>query len=87
MTRKEELIAGLIEVRTQILDAVSDLPPDKQDEVFLGSWSIKDLLAHLLGWDYANIDAVEDIRAGKPPRVFEHWNPDWAKYNAELVKI
>jgi len=54
--------------------------------VFLGTWSIKDLLAHLVGWDYTNIDAVNDIRAGKPPRVIEHWDPGWVKYNAELVR-
>ncbi len=86
MSRKEEIIAGLIEARRQILDAVAGLSPEKQDEVFLGSWSIKHLLAHLVGWDYANIDTVKDIRAGKPPRLFEHWDPDWVTYNAELVR-
>lgn len=44
------------------------------------------MLAHLVGWDYTNIDAVNDIRAGKPPRVIEHWDPGWVKYNAELVR-
>jgi uncharacterized damage-inducible protein DinB len=86
MNRKEEIIAGLIEARRQILDAVSTLSLEKQDEVFLGSWSVKDLLAHLVGWDYANIDAAKEIRAGKPPHVLEHWDPDWVKYNAELVR-
>jgi uncharacterized damage-inducible protein DinB len=86
MDRKEEIIAGLSEARQRILDAVADLGPEKQDEVFLGSWSVKDLLAHLAGWDYVNIDAVKDIQAGKSPRVFEHWDPDWATYNAELVR-
>jgi len=86
MSRKEELIAGLIEARRQILDAVTVLPPEKQDEVFLGTWSIKDLLAHLVGWDFANMEAVKDIREGQPPHVFQHWNPNWVKYNAELVR-
>jgi hypothetical protein len=86
MSRQEEIIAGLIEARRQILDTVSTLSPEKQDEIFLGSWAIKDLLAHLVGWDYANIDAVKDIRAGKPPRVLEQWDPNWVKYNAELVR-
>jgi hypothetical protein len=35
MSRQEEIIAGLIEARQQILDAVSSLSPKKQDEVFL----------------------------------------------------
>jgi hypothetical protein len=86
MSKKEEIIAGLIGIRSQILDTASDLPPEKLDEVFLGTWSIKDLLAHLVGWDYTNMEAVQDIRAGQPPRVFQHWDPNWATYNAELVR-
>jgi hypothetical protein len=84
MDRKEEIITGLIEARQKILCAAADLPPAKQDEVFLGMWSIKDL-AHLSGWDFTNIEAVKDIRAARPPRVFEHWDPDWVQYNAGLV--
>lgn len=57
-----------------------------RDEVFLGVWSTRDLLAHLVGWDYANIDSVNDIRAGQSPRVFQYWNPDWRSFNAKLVK-
>lgn len=65
MSRKQEIIAGLIVARQHILDAIADLPSDKQAEVFLGTWSIKDLLAHLVGWDFTNIEAVTDIRAGQ----------------------
>ncbi|MCJ7694329.1 MAG: hypothetical protein MUO40_02785 [Anaerolineaceae bacterium] len=42
MSRKEELIAGLIEARRQILDSVTYLPPEKRDEVFLGRWFIRE---------------------------------------------
>lgn len=86
MSRKQEIIAGLREARQRILDAVVDLPPDRQDEVFLGIWSIKDLLAHLVGWDFTNIEAATDIQAGRRPRVFEQWDPGWVTYNAQLVQ-
>lgn len=86
MSRKEEIISGLGAARKKILDVASELPPDKLDGVFLGVWSVMDLLAHLVGWDYTNMDAVMDIREGKPPHVFEYWDPDWVQYNAELVK-
>ncbi|MCE7982643.1 MAG: DinB family protein [Caldilinea sp. CFX5] len=86
MSRKQEIIAGLTEARQRILDALVDLPPNKQNEVFLGIWSIKDLLAHLVGWDFTNIEAATDIRAGRRPRVFEQWDPGWVTYNAELVR-
>ena len=86
MNRKDELIKGLIEARNQILDIASGLSPEKQDEIFLGTWSIKDLLAHLVGWDYTNIESIEDIRSGKPLQVLERYDPDWAQYNADLVE-
>jgi len=85
MSRKEEIIAGLIAARGKILEVAEALPANKRDEVFLGVWSLKDLLAHLVGWDYTNIEAVKDIRLGRTPSVFQHWDPDWVAYNARLV--
>ena len=80
-----ELIAGLIDVREQIIAAATALPPDQQDEVFLGVWSVKDLLAHLAGWDYANIEAVDAILAGRLPAFYAHHDRGWKSYNAQLV--
>jgi len=42
--------------RRKILDAASAPSPEQRDEVFLGIWSVKDLLAHLAGWNVTNID-------------------------------
>ena len=86
MSRKQEITTGLISARQKILAAISLLPPARLNEVFLGVWSVKDLLAHLIGWDYTNIEAVKDILAGQAPRVFKQWDPEWANYNAELVR-
>jgi hypothetical protein len=83
---KASTIAGLIAARERIFSPAQALAAEKLDEIFLGTWSTRDLLAHLVGWDYANIDSVNDIRAGKSPRVFQHWNPDWRSFNAKLVK-
>jgi uncharacterized damage-inducible protein DinB len=47
--RKDQIISGLVDVRNQILDAASELSPIEQGQVFLGIWSVKDLLAHLVG--------------------------------------
>jgi hypothetical protein len=86
MNRKEEIIYGLVDARKHIVNAASSMSSRKQDEIFLGIWNIKELLTHLVGWDYTNIEAVKDIRSRQPPRVFEQWDPDWEKYNADLVE-
>ena len=82
---KQELLSAVIETRTAVLQAASGLSPTAQDTVFLGIWSVKDLIAHLIGWDYANLAAAKDIQAGKLPEFYAHYDKDWKTFNAELV--
>jgi len=83
--KKQKIIAELVEARGKILDAVSSLSPADQDRVFLGVWSVKDLLAHLVGWDFANLEAAKAILAGQLPGFYAHYDRDWRTYNARLV--
>ena len=82
---KDEVISRWVEARRKILVAASALPPERRDTVFLGEWSAKDLLAHLIGWDYANREAAEAILAGRLPEFYAHHDRDWRTYNARLV--
>lgn len=83
---KEQVLSNLIETRQSILAEVSDLSKEQQDQVFLGIWSLKDLLAHLIGWDHANLEAVKSVLAGRVPAFYEHHDRDWQTYNAILVR-
>ncbi len=83
--KKDEIIAALIQARRRILDVAHALPPEKQDQVFLGVWCVKDLLAHLIGWDYANVEAIKSILAGELPEFYSYHDRDWQTYNASLV--
>jgi len=83
--KKEQVIAELIEARRSILDAAAVLPAEQQDEVFLGVWSVKDLLAHLVGWDLTNMAAASQVLAGQLPAFYASHDRDWQSYNALLV--
>lgn len=83
--KKEAVIAGLVDARRRILVAAESLSPEKRDRVFLGEWSTKDLLAHLIGWDYTNQEAVQEILAGRKPKFWNHYDRDWQSYNAALI--
>jgi len=83
--KKNRIITELIETRRKILDVASSLSPAQQGEVFLGVWSVKDLLAHLVGWDFANMEAAKAILAGKVPDFYSHYDHDWKTFNARLV--
>ncbi len=84
--RKENILSALIQARQDILVEVSKLSETEQDQVFLGIWSIKDLLAHMIGWDETNLRAVKSVLNGQLPPFYEHRDRDWQTYNAILVK-
>ena len=44
-TLKRELLSAVLETRTAVLQAASGLSPTAQDTVFLGIWSVVDLIA------------------------------------------
>ncbi len=83
--KKRQLLADLAEVRRQMLDVASSLPPDAQNDTFLGTWSVKELLAHLIGWDFANLEAMKDILADRLPHFYAYYDADWRAFNALLV--
>ena len=82
---KDELLFGLKAVRESILAEAIALPSSARDRVFLGTWSVMDLLAHLAGWDVTNLQAAKDILDGLLPEFYDHRDADWRTYNAMLV--
>ena len=80
-----QTLEALTAAREKILSAAAALPFEKQDQVFLGIWGMKDLLAHLIGWDYANLEAAQAVLAERLPAFYAHYDKDWRKYNALLV--
>jgi hypothetical protein len=84
--RKDQIISALIEARQNILDQASRLSDTERDQIFLGMWSVKDLLAHLAGWDDTNLESVKSVLHGKVPSFYEYYDHDWQTYNAILVK-
>jgi len=85
LSRKEETIAALVKTRQDILTKVSTLSRADRERIFLGTWSIKELLAHLAGWDFTNADAIRSVLTGKVPSFYDYRDRDWQTYNAMLV--
>jgi hypothetical protein len=84
--KKEWIIGEMQMVRSELLSEVAALSRKERDTVFLGIWTVRDMLAHLAGWDYANIEAAKSVLAGKLPAFYEHKDRDWQTFNAMLVK-
>lgn len=84
--RKDDILTALVETRQNILVEAASLREEQQDQVFLGIWSVKDLLAHLIGWDHTNLAAVESVLKERLPDFYQYHDRDWQTYNAMLVK-
>jgi hypothetical protein len=84
---KRALIDGLHAARQSILDALGGVPPDRFGEVALDEWSVLDLLAHVVGWDFTNLKAAQEIQAGQLPSFYTYWDKDWRSYNALLINL
>lgn len=83
---KKQLITDLISARQAIFAEITTLPEERLDQPCIGIWCVKDLLAHLIGWDYTNIQSVQEILAGQRPTFFRYYDQDWRSYNAHLVE-
>jgi hypothetical protein len=84
--KKSRFLQTLRDERQVLLEVAATVPPEAAGTVFLGEWSAKDMVAHLIGWDYANIEAVQAILDGQLPAFYAHHDHDWRSYNAELVR-
>jgi hypothetical protein len=83
--KKEKLLSDLIDVRKRIIQEATLLSPEMEDKVFIGTWAIGDLLAHLSGWDITNLEAAKEILEGKVPSFYAYEDRDWASYNVSLI--
>ena len=86
IVRKEKVVSNLIKARQNVLAEASKRSAAEQGQVFLGIWSIRDLVAHLIGWDKTNLEAAKSVLKGQVPSFYEHRDPDWRTYNAMLVR-
>ncbi len=85
--KKRTLLVGFVEGRRNLFSLAEQIHIRLQDQVFLGTWSIRDMLAHLIGWDYSNLEAIQAILSSRLPAFYGFIDKDWRSYNARLVDM
>lgn len=86
LLKREQVLSNCMDIRKKLRDEISQLTNSQHEIVFLGIWSIKELMAHLIGWDFANYAAIKRIQTGQLPAFYKYRDHDWQTYNAMLVK-
>lgn len=84
-TSPQEALARLAAVREALVEAANRVPPERRRKPFLGDWDLVDVIAHLIGWDRTNLEAIDDFLAGRLPAFYDAYDPGWASFNATLV--
>jgi hypothetical protein len=80
MRTKIEFIEQFDRTRAELRSLLPDV--DHRMEIYPG-WRIKEVLAHLIGWDDVTILAVQDFVAGNPPLMTAMRGIDY--YNSQTV--
>lgn len=85
MMKKQELLSKLEATRNRLLVRIDSIPKHRWTELFLGTWCLHDIVAHLIGWDVENEKSIKEMQSGVLPSCFSHWNENWVTYNRVLV--
>jgi uncharacterized damage-inducible protein DinB len=85
MNEPHGLVDAFVRMRELLLAATEAVPAEQRQTPFVGHWDLMDLLAHLVGWDYTNVKAIEELNSGRVPDFYLHYDPGWAAYNQQLI--
>lgn len=93
-----ELISELGSAREKLLSVIDKVPENKRYIRFLGTWSLKDIVAHLIGWSEHQIDTLRSLSKGEIPsrptsssdfndaNTKAHENQSWEQVHSDFVK-
>lgn len=73
-TTKAEVIEQYGEDYEAFLAAFSQFPEKHYDDQILNNWGIKEILAHMAGWDLETIKAIQAAQKGELPWFFDSEN-------------
>ena len=98
MSPKDDVLSRAEQEYKAFQEAFRGLDDAKLNEVWYGSWSIKDIVAHITGWHRELLPALERIARGERPipkgvsyENFDAWNEKFAsamrsKPSAEVLR-
>ncbi|MFQ6088060.1 MAG: DinB family protein [Candidatus Methanofastidiosia archaeon] len=77
---KQEILDNLMKARRELLEVTEGVAEDLR---VTEKWSVKDVLSHVVGWDFYTITAIEECLQDKMPFYFDL---NWDKLNEEEVQ-
>ena len=84
MSDKDTLLAQTNEAFGELRAAITGLDEDRMRRVWLGTWGVRDILAHISGWHREMVPALGRVGRGEAPYAkgtyddFDAWNARFA---------
>lgn len=67
MAEHEGLIERFNQNQHKLTEAVSGLSEQQAGQIWFGSWGVKQIVAHIAGWEFAMTEALEKMAKGERP--------------------
>lgn len=83
---KETLLGELDQAYRELTSALEGLSDDRMTQVWLGSWSIREILIHMIGWQREMTGSLERIGDGERPTPEGVDYGDADAWNARFVQ-
>ena len=84
MGAKQELIQSAEEEYARLRAAIAGLDEAQLTEVWLGSWGVRQIMAHIAGWHREMVPALERLGRGETPYPDGTYD-DYDSWNARFV--
>lgn len=82
----EAILAANAQVRSDLLATLARVPESRREELALGEWRLRDVVAHLAGAQDGYAEALEHIARGEQPVIADYGPPGPPhEWNARVV--
>jgi hypothetical protein len=69
VAEQQDLIARFRDAQADLLDALSGLDEQQAGEVWSGTWAVRDIVGHVVGWELSLSEVLQKISLGERPSV------------------
>ena len=84
MEARQDIIQATEQEYAKLRAAIDGLGEAKMSEVWLGTWGVREIMAHVAGWHVEMLPALERLARGEEPYVKGTYD-DFDRWNARFV--
>src|SRR5688572_21982667 len=85
MATRDELLREAETEYAGLTDALAGLHDGEMTRPWLGSWGVREIVAHMIGWHREMVPALERLGRGEPPHAAGAYD-DYDGWNARFVE-